>query len=205
MARRGLDAVTADVELTAVGLAAFAASLELAAVAAYQLGLPKLRGPALTMAKLFASHHQQHAAAFNALTGTRAVTRPNPRLVAALEPQFTDALDQTGVLALVYGVENKAAATYQYAIETLASAAAAAAATASKLETSTSSRTRISAAALAGTSISTRRLAASVLPVECEHAVVLGLLLGKPAQDVIPLSFQGKDEFFDPVLFPTSG
>ena len=47
------------------------------------------------------------------------------------------------------------------------------------------------------------RLAASILPVESQHAVVLGQALGKPADQVVP-SFENQDRGIDPAKFPTS-
>lgn len=155
-------------------LAAFAASLELAAVALYEAMAARLTPPASTLAALFASHHADHAAAFNAAAGPRAVRGPNPELMAALGPQLTTATDEVAALTVAYGLENKAAASHLNALDSLAT-------------------------------VSLIRLTASVLPVEAQHAVVLGALLGKGPKDAIPLSFQTKDEFIDPSLFADTG
>lgn len=48
-------------------------------------------------------------------------------------------------------------------------------------------------------------LAASILPVECQHAVVFGMLAGKGLKEVIPANFQTRDGFIDPSLFPIKG
>jgi hypothetical protein len=99
------------------------------------------------------------------------VRTPNAKLLADLGPQFAQAADETAVLGLVYGVENKAAATHQYVLQNLETA-------------------RI------------LQVTASVLPVETEHAVVIGTLLGKSPKDTIPVSFQSQDGFVDPSTFP---
>ena len=43
--------------------------------------------------------------------------------------------------------------------------------------------------------------AASILPVESQHAVVLGSVLGKPATDYVP-SFETTDAAVDPTKYP---
>lgn len=135
------------------GLAKFAESLELAAVATYQLVAMtgKLTTPAvLSAAKTFASHHQAHAAAFGQFGGDTQQSRPNPRLVEAIAPKVMDpAATQTSLVTIAFGLENSAAATYLFAIGALQSPQA-------------------------------LRVTASILPVECQHAVVLGSVLGMP-------------------------
>jgi hypothetical protein len=46
-------------------------------------------------------------------------------------------------------------------------------------------------------------LTASILPVESQHAVVLGSALGKPATDFVP-SFETQDKAVDPAKFPAA-
>ena len=48
-------------------------------------------------------------------------------------------------------------------------------------------------------------LAASILPVECQHAVVLGILAGKQLKELIPVNFQTPEDFIDPAVFPITG
>ena len=43
--------------------------------------------------------------------------------------------------------------------------------------------------------------AATILPVECQHSVELGLLLSKPMADLVGV-FQGQDGYLDPHEFP---
>jgi len=156
------------------GIAAFAQSVELAAVAAYEAASAsgKVKTPAVaTAATTFAGHHKEHAAAFGAAAGSAATGKANAKLLAALTPQL-QAADEMAVVNLAYGLENSAAATYLFALGALTSPAA-------------------------------LQLTASILPVEGQHAVVLGSVLGKPATDYIP-SFQTTDTYVDPTKFPVS-
>jgi hypothetical protein len=156
------------------GIAGFAASVELAAVAAYTMGAPLLSGAVLTVAKTFLSHHQDHANAWNSAAGASAAKGPNAKLVAALTPALQALKTQDDVLAFAFGLENKAAATYQFALESVKAAAG-------------------------------LQLAASIEPVEGQHAVVLGTVLGKSVKaDLIPVNFQSKDGFIDPATYPVS-
>ena len=47
------------------------------------------------------------------------------------------------------------------------------------------------------------QLTASILPVESQHAVVLGSVLGKPATDYVP-GFETTDAAVDPTKYPIS-
>jgi hypothetical protein len=155
-----------------VGLAAFSLSVELALVAFYATVVQKLTDLAVApILRGFATHHQGHADAWR-----NTVTTPgaaNPKLGQVLAAQLTTTGDRVGLLTLAYGMENKAAATYQYVLENL----------------------------LADPAL---RLAASILPVECEHAVVIGQLLGRGAKDLVPLDYQVHDGFLDPTTYPVS-
>ncbi|HEX7276963.1 MAG TPA: ferritin-like domain-containing protein [Acidimicrobiales bacterium] len=145
--------------LTDGDIAAFAASVELTAVAAYTMAAEsgKLQPAVKDVGVMFAGHHQAHADAFNGAAGAKAVTAPNAKLLAALGPDLTKALaaDQAAILEFAMTVENAAAATYLFALGALQSAAA-------------------------------LKLTASILPVESQHAVVLGTALGKSGKDLFP-------------------
>src|SRR4051812_17158023 len=65
-------------------IAGYAQSVELAAVAAYTAAAPVLSAGTLPVAQLFMTHHQQHADAFGAVAGPKAVSAPNKTLVAAV-------------------------------------------------------------------------------------------------------------------------
>ncbi|MDQ2727734.1 MAG: ferritin-like domain-containing protein [Actinomycetota bacterium] len=130
-------------------IAAFAESVELAAVAAYGAAARtgKVTGAALTIAKTFAFHHQAHAQAFGTFAGDGSKAKPNPKLTQSVETMIADAANQTAILTIAYGLENAAAATYLAAIGALGDATA-------------------------------LRTTASILPVESQHAVVLGHMIG---------------------------
>jgi hypothetical protein len=159
------------------GVAAFAASVELAAVAAYMAAAQsgKVTTPAvLQAATTFAGHHQEHAAAFASAAGSAATKDANKLLVEMIAPQIQAAADENAVLEIAYGLENAAAATYLFALGALTSKAA-------------------------------LQLTASILPVESQHAVVLGTVLGKAATDKTFLpSFQTQDGAVTPDKFPIS-
>jgi hypothetical protein len=157
------------------GLAAFAESVELAAVEAYKAAASsgKVTTPAvLEAATTFAGHHTEHAAAFGAAAGSSATKKPNAKLLEAVGPQLGAAADEAAVLEIAYGLENAAAATYLFALGAL-------------------------------TSKEALQLTASILPVESQHAVVLGSVLGKPATDFIP-GFETVDLAVDPAKYPIS-
>ena len=136
-------------------IAGFAQSVELAAVAAYTAAAPLLTAGTLPVAELFLSHHQQHADAFGAVAGTRAVSEPNAALIAALSPALAALTDEMGALEFAFVLEGQAAYTYAAALTLLQDPAFAAA-------------------------------TATILPIEAQHQVVLGLALGKDVTAVFP-------------------
>lgn len=163
--------------------AAFAASLELASVAAYQQAAAKLTTPAVvSAAQTFAGHHAQHAQAFGALAKDKATGKPNPKLLQTLAGQLRDAPDEKATVQIAYDIENAAASTYLYALGILTSAPA-------------------------------LQLTASILPVESQHAVVLGQVLGiapftKVAGSTDPYAGSGyvpyfvtQDQKIDPAVY----
>ena len=136
-------------------IAGYAQSVELAAVAAYTAAAPVLSAGTLPVAQLFMTHHQQHADAFGAVAGSKAVTAPNKTLIDAVTPALQAITDEMGALEFAFMLENQAAYTYAAALTLLQDAAYAAA-------------------------------TATILPIEAQHAVVLGLALGKSVTDVFP-------------------
>ena len=155
------------------GVAAFAESVELAAVEAYKAAAAsgKVTTPAvLDAATMFAGHHQEHAAAFGAAAGSAATKKPNPKLLAAVAGQLSGAADQAAILKIAFDLENAAAATYVFALGALTSKAA-------------------------------LQLTASILPVEAQHAVVLGQVLNLPATAYIP-SFETSTAAVTPDKYP---
>lgn len=167
-----LPAGAQGTELTDGDIAAFAESVELAAVEAYKAaaGSGKLMPAVVEVGTLFAGHHAEHAKAFGGASGGKAKGKPNAKLLEAVGGQLKGAADQKAILTIAYDLENAAAATYMFALGALKSEAALA-------------------------------LTASILPVESQHAVVLGSALGKPATEFVP-SFETKDKAVDPAKFP---
>lgn len=96
-----------------------ASSIEHLAVAAYQIAIDS--GLVTTTAvgdaaKLFQSHHMEHAAFFEAATtsaGGDPFTEANAAILAQLQPTIDALQDETGVLMLALSLERAAAATYQ--------------------------------------------------------------------------------------------
>lgn len=161
-------------ELSEEDVAAFAESVELAAVEAYAAAgaSGKLAGPLVEVGRMFAAHHAEHAAAFASTAGAKATGRANVKLVDTLSGQIAAAQDEKGVLGVAYDMENAAVGTYMFAMGTLESPAALA-------------------------------LVASILPVESQHAVVLGTAMAKPLADSIP-AFETEEKALDPTKFPVN-
>ncbi len=157
-------------------IATFAASVEYAAVAAYQAAAKsgKVKNKAvLDAATAFAGQHTQHGDAFKA-AGTNPNVAANKGVLDMVTPQLTAAKTENDVVALAYGLENAAAATYIFALGALTTEAA-------------------------------YNAVASVMPVEAQHAVALGLVLGKPLDEkgFLP-AFETKDGALDPAQFPAA-
>lgn len=170
---RGLLPAWADQASDDKALAKFAESLELAAVAGYQVAATsgKIKTPAvLAAAQTFASHHQAHAAAFGAFAGDAGAAKPNPNVLAAVGGQIKAAADEASAVGVAYDLENAAAATYLFSLGAFAD-------------------------------VSMLKLAASILPVESQHAIVLGTAVGKELKDLVP-SFQTPDAKIDPTKYP---
>ena len=94
------------------GIAGFAQGVELAAVAAYTAAAPLLTSATLPVAQLFMSHHQQHADAFGAVAGSKAVTAPNAALIAAVSPALAALTDEMSGTSLT--PSSTAAAVREY-------------------------------------------------------------------------------------------
>ncbi|MGE0307869.1 MAG: ferritin-like domain-containing protein [Acidimicrobiia bacterium] len=156
-------------------IAAFAASVELAAVEAYKAAAAsgkvttKAVGDAATA---FAGHHAEHAAAFAAAAGSMSTGKPNPKLLAAVAAQLQGATDEMAIVKIAFDLENAAAATYMFALGALTSAPA-------------------------------LQLTASILPVEAQHAVVLGQVLGLSGAALVP-PFETATATVDPAAFPAA-
>jgi hypothetical protein len=157
-------------------IATFAASVEYAAVAAYKAAAEsgKVKTKAvLDAATMFAGHHQQHGDAFKA-AGMDPKVAANKAVLDMVTPQLQAAKTENDVVALAYGLENSAAATYIFALGVLTTEGA-------------------------------YNAVASVMPVEAQHAVALGFVLGKGLDDKAFMpSFETKDGALDPAEFPAA-
>jgi hypothetical protein len=156
-------------------ITAFAESVELALVEAYQAAATsgKITTPAVAdAAGAFAEHHQEHGAAFGAAAGSAATGRANPGLLDEVADQLEGAADENDVVEIAFGLESAAAATHLFALGALESPDA-------------------------------LQATASILPVEAQHAVVLGVVLGKPATELFP-TFENQDRALDSETFPVA-
>lgn len=166
--------------LTDADIAAFAASIEYSAVAAYKAagltGLVTTKAVA-DAATTFAAQHTAHGDAFAGASGGKiSKGTANKTLMASLSTQLGQAKTETEVVELAFMIENAAAATYQFAIGALKD-------------------------------VNAQKLAASILAIEAGHAAVLGQVLfnGDPTKDKgwLP-AFQTEAGFIDPTKNPIS-
>lgn len=166
--------------LTDGDIAAFAESVELTAVAAYTMAADsgKLQPAVKDVGVMFAGHHQAHADAFGGAAGAKATKKPNARLLAALGPDLTSALAADQAAILAFAVTVENAAAATYLF-----------------------------ALGALQSTEALRLTASILPVESQHAVVLGMALGRSGKDLFPAGganngFETDAAALKPDMFP---
>lgn len=163
-------------ELDDATIAAFAASVEYTAVAAYKAaaGSGKVTTAAIgAAATMFLNHHQEHGDAFLSASGGKwEKDKTNAALLDALSKQLTAAKTEMDIVKIAYDTENAASATYMFALGALQSAEA-------------------------------LKLTASILPVESAHAVVLAGVLGLPATDTSYLPpFETNEAALSPTAFP---
>jgi hypothetical protein len=151
----------------------FAVGLELAASAAYDVAIStRLLDPETTeLARTFGGHHRDHAAALAELAGRDEdeAGEPNIALVEALAPRIDDSQTADEVLAVLFEIEQGAAATYAEALGVLESTV-------------------------------TAGPAASILPVESQHATAIGSILELPVEEWMP-AFQSTAGAFDPAAY----
>ncbi len=166
--------------LTDADIAAFAASLEYAAVATYSAAAAtgKLTTkPIADAAAAFALQHKAHGDAFAGASADKIIPdSPNKTVLTALSTRLSQAATEMDIVKLAFEVENAAAATYQFTL-----------------------------GALEG--VKYQVLTASILPIEAGHAAVLGqiLFMGDPKKDKeeawLP-AFQTEAGFVDPTKNP---
>ena len=174
-----LEGATAQqVAPTAGELAAFAESIELAAVAFYGQLRPRVsRPPAVAAVTNFAKHHADHAAAIGPVAGNSRTGKPNRILSQTLSDQLGQAGSEDAALKVAYDLENSLASTYLFLVDPV-------------------------------NDTGDPKLAASILPVEAEHAVSLGLLIGQAVLDMTApdkdqAGYETEARHLDPAAFPT--
>lgn len=102
-----------------VAIAAFAESVELSLVAAYEAGVPFLSSELTPVAETFMEHHREHAEVFAELAGDAASGQPNTALMGALAPGIEALTGTNDVLVFAKTLENQAVATYGYTFTVL--------------------------------------------------------------------------------------
>ena len=168
-------AADAAAPMTDLDIAAYAVTLELALVEAYRDAVKtgKLTSGSTTIAKMFEDHHNQHAGQFSDLITAANGTPPTGPNAAVLN-QFAPMFASA---ADETGVLNVA-----YQIEEAAAA------------------TYLYALG-AMQNKGTAAVAAMILPIESQHAVVLGTALKKPTTAYLP-AFQNQTAALQPSKYP---
>ncbi|MEW6155280.1 MAG: ferritin-like domain-containing protein [Actinomycetota bacterium] len=164
--------------LTDGDIAAFAESVELVAVEAYKAaaGSGKLQAGVKTVGEIFATHHQAHAQAFAGASGGKATGKPNARLLTAVGPDLTAAIAAGQTKILEFAQEVENMATATY---------------------------MFALGALQSTAA--LQLTASILPVESQHATILGMALGQSGAQLFPTAaFETDTAKIDPAMFPVA-
>lgn len=153
----GFLGMAAAQSLTDTQIAGFAQGFELVAVAAYAAAAPELSDGTRPVAELFGSHHQQHADAFGAVAGDDAQPEANAKILADLGPLLEDAIAKGEVAILELAQIVENEAAYTYAF----------------------GLTLLQDKAFASA-------AATILPIEAQHAATIGLALGQSPADQFP-------------------
>lgn len=118
-------------------LAAFAESIELVAVAAYEVGMELLSDDLAPVLQTFVGHHEEHAETWAVVAGEAATGEPNAALLAALTPAIESFGSQNDVLRFARDLENQLSVTCGYLLTVLQDGdAVAAVATIHPVETS---------------------------------------------------------------------
>lgn len=99
--------------------AAFAESIELVAVAAYEAGMELLSDDLAPVLQTIAGHHEEHAETWAAVAGEAANGEPNAGLLAALTPAIESFGSQNDVLRFVRDLENQLSVTWGYLLTVL--------------------------------------------------------------------------------------
>lgn len=112
-------------QLDAVGFAAFAESIELAIVDAYEAAIGLLAGDDATVAETVAGHHREHATVFAEHAGDAATGEASTALAEALTPLADQLAGRNDALRFAVDLENQLVATYAWALSTLSDRSAA--------------------------------------------------------------------------------
>lgn len=154
---RGFMGLAGAQSLTDTQIAGFAQGFELVAVAAYEMAAPSLSDATRPVAELFGSHHQQHADAFGNVAGDDAQPQPNQKILADVGPLLEQAIANGEQAILELAQIVENEAAYTYAF----------------------GLTALQDPAFASA-------AATILPIEAQHAAAIGLALGQPVADQFP-------------------
>ncbi len=103
-----------------VTLVNFVLGLEMACAQLYanMVSTGKLTGAALGNARLYQSHHNDHAIALATLNADAAVNTANAKLLSQVGAQITAATSQNALVQIALDMENSMAATHQWMMET---------------------------------------------------------------------------------------
>lgn len=153
----GFMGLAAAQALTDTQIAGFAQGFELVAVAAYEMAAPALSDATRPVAELFGSHHQQHADAFGAVAGDDAQPEANAKILADVGPLLEDAIAKGEADILALAQVVENEAAYTYAF----------------------GLTALMDKAFASA-------AATILPIEAQHAATIGLALGQDVAALFP-------------------
>ena len=143
--------------MTDTQIAGFAQGFELVAVAAYEMAAPKLSDATRPVAELFGSHHQQHADAFGKVAGDDAQPEANQKILADVGPLLEKAIADGEAAILQLAQIVENEAAYTYAF----------------------GLTLLQDPAFASA-------AATILPIEAQHAAAIGLALGQSVEEQFP-------------------
>jgi hypothetical protein len=104
---------------TGVQLAAFAESVELVAVTAYEAGVELLSEDLAPVLQTFRGHHKEHADVYATRAGDAATGQANPALLEALTPAIEDFGSQNDVLRFARDLENQLSVSWGHLLTVL--------------------------------------------------------------------------------------
>lgn len=166
---------------------AFLESVERAAAGIYRdVAASGLIGAAnLATVNAFGQHHSEHATKLATLAGSASVGRPNPKLATILADQLTQATDEKAALRILADLESGLASSHLTALGTLG--------------TPPAKDVKDAPPTVPGAAVAV----AAILPVEGQHAAVLGGALGRSAAERLP-AFEIVDNAMPADAFPAT-